>query len=158
MTDQQNLLPDKTWAEERFWPNVEVAGEDDCWLWTGPTLGRGYGAIQPRKGAGRTGAHRFSYALHCGAWPKPGSVVMHSCDNPACVNPNHLSEGTQADNMQDCVSKKRHIPFRPEKKTHCKNGHEYTPENTQIVMSRGLQVRRCKTCKNEAQRRYRNGK
>jgi hypothetical protein len=74
-----------------------------CWLWTG-TLGLdGYGKI---KRAGKTyRAHRLSYELFCDA---PGEMlVMHKCDTPLCVNPDHLSLGTPADNMEDKVAKGR---------------------------------------------------
>ena len=139
-----NDAPERIWANKVFWPNVTKT--DDCWIWTGTKLGRGYGSVRPRKGAHLTGAHRFSWAIHNGKWPDKGLVVMHSCDNPECVNPAHLSVGTQAENIKDCVNKGRHVPFKPKPKTHCPNGHEYTEDNTQIVMSRGLPVRRCREC------------
>lgn len=144
--------PELIWVEERFWPNVDVS--DGCWNWTGTKMGNGYGAIPKCKGGRVTGAHRFSWYIHNGEWPPKGMVVMHSCDNPSCVRPDHLSIGTQSENIKQCVDRGRHKPFRPEKKEECKNGHPYTEENTQYVMSRGLKVRRCRTCKNEASMRW----
>ena len=151
--------PERIWADAKFWPNVQKT--DTCWLWTSSTMGSGYGSIRPSLGADMTGAHRFSWALHNGRWPRTGEVVMHTCDVPLCVNPEHLTIGSQSDNIKQCVDRGRHKPFSPEKQTHCRNGHEYTPENTQQVISRGLVVRRCRVCKNETQKRWmdrQNGK
>ena len=90
---------------ERFWDKVEVRGPGECWLWLAGKFAKGYGAFAY---AGyRPGyAHRFSYLLHHGEISK-GAFVMHSCDTPACVNPNHLQLGTASDNARDSVSKGR---------------------------------------------------
>lgn len=96
-------------AEQRFWNKVDRRGRDDCWEWLGAKLPRGYGIIgvgDSRAGSATTGAHRFSYELHYGPIPD-GYYVMHSCDNPSCVNPHHLSVGTPADNNHDTVRKGR---------------------------------------------------
>lgn len=151
MTDTQEA-PERIWADEKFWPNVDK--QEDCWIWTGTTLGKGYGSIQPDPSKRRTGAHRFSWALHNGRWPNKGKVIMHSCDQPLCVNPLHLTEGTQSENLKDCVEKGRHVPFRPEKKSHCKNGHELSGTNLEFTISRGLKVRRCVTCKKIAYQKW----
>lgn len=152
MTDK---TPERIWADEKFWPYVDKRGDDECWPWTGTVMGRGYGSLRPKKGENCIGAHRFSWALHNGRWQKKGLVIMHSCDNPLCVNPSHLSEATQSENIQDCVQKGRHVPYHPPLKTHCKNGHEYTAETTEYVNSRGVKVRRCKICRTETNRKWR---
>lgn len=89
---------------ERFWSKVEKT--ETCWEWTASTSHGGYGFI----GIGRKGkvryAHRYSWIIHFGKIPK-GLLVLHKCDNPPCVNPNHLFLGTQKDNMIDAVLKKR---------------------------------------------------
>jgi hypothetical protein len=54
-----------------------------------------------------TGIHRWMFMMTNGPIPK-GIVIMHTCDNPACINPKHLEAGTQKDNMKDCEIKKRH--------------------------------------------------
>ena len=88
--------------------------ESGCWQWTGPLSKQGYGhfsKIESGKGFGRgTAAHRFSYELFKGPI-LPGLFVLHSCDNPACVNPAHLDVGTQKTNMRDCVSRGRFRGF-----------------------------------------------
>lgn len=90
-------------AAQRFWALTAVAGADDCWLWEGYTVG-GYGRLSVD---GKTiGAHRFSYELFVAAVPE-GHEVMHTCDNPTCVNPRHLTTGTHADNITDMWVKGR---------------------------------------------------
>lgn len=94
--------------ETRFWNKVEKAGEDDCWLWTASVAGRGYGQIKLPKTRRQIYAHRCSYELHEG--PIPDEVgVLHSCDNPRCVNPKHLFLGTAGDNAIDTKNKGRHL-------------------------------------------------
>ena len=90
----------------RFWEKVDKSGE--CWIWTsavGSSLG--YGVFWIGEGRSKY-AHRVSWELTHGAEPPPGMCVMHSCDNPLCVRPEHLRLGTNADNKADCVAKKRH--------------------------------------------------
>lgn len=71
-----------------------------CWNWQGCRKERGYGHT------GRGYAHRRSYELFKGPIPK-GRSVLHRCDNPPCINPDHLRVGTQADNIADMVGKGR---------------------------------------------------
>jgi len=92
-------------AEDRFWKGVIKTG--NCWVWK---LGKdkdGYGIFKGMIGTATfKRAHRYSYALHTGDL-LVGAQVLHSCDNPRCVNPNHLSSGTSADNMRDKMQKGR---------------------------------------------------
>ena len=93
-------------AESRFKSKTRKAG--DCLVYTGAMYTRGYGAFS--LGGHETGnnvrAHRYAYALSKGPIPN-GMIVMHKCDNPACVNPEHLSLGTLSQNSMDRDSKHR---------------------------------------------------
>lgn len=92
--------------ERRFWRFINPLHENECWIWRGNKLPSGYGLISKMRGKHEY-AHRLSYRMHKGEIPN-GLIVMHSCDNPSCVNPNHLSVGTYSDNSFDCVKKGRH--------------------------------------------------
>ena len=136
---------------ERFWQ--KVIRHDGCWGWAGSVGSTGYAQMGSRKGEGvwrSMKASRFSFELHVGPIPD-GMCVCHSCDNPICVNPEHLFLGTQLDNMKDKVKKGRHRNQHTGA-AHCKNGHPWTPESTGIQSSgRG---RKCLACTKERSARY----
>jgi hypothetical protein len=93
---------------QRFMDKVSPEPNSGCWLWTGAATPFGYGNFMVMKAGKKSTekAHRFSYQLHHGPIPK-GMVVMHKCDVPGCVNPDHLSLGTPSENSRDIVKKGR---------------------------------------------------
>ncbi len=100
--------------EERFWRRVQKAGPNECWEWTGGKAPNGYGIISKGgKSAGAMSAHRASYMIANGAPAPSDLVVMHSCDNRGCVNPNHLRLGTVRDNTADMDAKGRRRTVAP---------------------------------------------
>jgi hypothetical protein len=98
--------------KEIFWSRVDRSGGvNACWPWQGFFTQGGYGKVY-RYGSGRanpkhTLAHRMAYEYAMDAQPPLGKLVLHHCDNPACCNPRHLWIGTQSDNLNDMVAKKR---------------------------------------------------
>lgn len=95
---------------DRFWPKVNMLGT--CWTWTGYTNKHGYGLITV--GRRKFYAHRISWTLHNG--DIPGDMrVLHRCDNPPCVRPDHLFLGTQPENLADMRSKGRGRAARGER-------------------------------------------
>lgn len=95
---------------DRFWEKVDKG--EGCWEWTANCLKKKdgtkrYGLLGAgRRGEGMLYAHRVSWELHNGAIPQ-GLMVLHRCDNPLCVRPDHLFLGDQTDNMQDMIRKGR---------------------------------------------------
>ena len=91
---------------QRLLNKIIVDDVTDCWLWQGGKNNLGYGMIRDENKM-RT-SHRVSYEEHNQVKIPKGMCVCHRCDNPACINPNHLWLGTRGDNMQDMITKGRH--------------------------------------------------
>lgn len=118
-------------VEQRFNKKYLINEDTDCWEWQNATNNIGYGMFRWSSGKMRT-AHRASYELHIGPIPE-GLVVCHTCDNPKCVNPEHLWTGTMKDNAQDMIAKGRHYTH-PKGFKHalgtCKHCNVTVPVNT----------------------------
>lgn len=88
-----------------FWNRVNKSGPNNCWIWTGPSMGR-YGGFGRREYA-----HRASWRINNGPIPD-GMQVLHKCDITICVNPLHLYLGSQADNIHDIMSRHPGVQYR----------------------------------------------
>ena len=135
-----------TRAEEAFALATRNTGA--CIVWPHTRSKTGYGYVQ---------AHGRPYRVHRLVWEHfnhqlndPKVQVCHHCDNPPCINPQHLFIGSILDNTRDKCRKGRHHNF---KKTHCPSRHEYTPENTYIRFRDGQPLRFCKQCSIDSRKR-----
>lgn len=127
-------------TEVRFWSRVDKWGPNGCWLWTGKLNRDGYAQMNAYGQKGM-GAHRVSYVMNVGPIPE-GLQLDHLCRVRHCVNPAHLEPVTNEENMRrGIVHERRGAHERA--KTHCKQGHEFTPES---VVNRKRGGRDCKEC------------
>lgn len=137
---------------ERFWRQVDKAGDDECWLWS-KGVHLGYGQFWVKELNRSMTAHRWVYENEVGPIPE-GMVIDHKCHTEAlakglcdggecihrrCVNPRHLSPENRGVNSNFGNGP----AAKNARKTHCKNGHEFTPENTRMT-TRGFRV--CRAC------------
>lgn len=134
---------------EAFWSKVDIQDRSECWHWAG-ILNQGYGVFW-MPGRKRIRAHRLAFELVRGELPG-GLVTDHLCRNRKCVNPYHVELVTNKENVLRGVG----ITAQNKAKTHCKNGHEFTPENT-VACTRagGGASRECRICRIEKTRRWR---
>lgn len=134
---------------ERFNNSYIPEPNSGCWLWYKATSMSGYGSM--RVGKLMVRAHRLSYQIHHGTILKD-LMILHKCNTKLCVNPDHLKAGTHLDNMLDLIKwgkKKNRL------KTHCKNGHEYSEDNTYIKKIGRSYGRFCRECKRNHLRKFR---
>lgn len=130
---------------ERFWDKVSVEPNTGCWLWTAYCNPTGYGrySIQGRLFL----SHRVAFFSMLSLRPEASLVLDHKCRQRSCVNPAHLEQVTQKENMNRGL----HAT-----KTHCKRGHLFDEANTYRSPSRI--GRRCRAClritTNERRRKY----
>jgi hypothetical protein len=99
----RHLVP----VKRRFWEKVDMSMQKGnlCWIWTGAVNARGYGRV--KNGMGQNDyAHRLAWQLRFGKIA-PGLVILHSCDTPDCVNPEHLVAAPQSANLVDAQDKGR---------------------------------------------------
>jgi hypothetical protein len=134
-------------VRERFFRKVEQpANGSACWPWIASKKSDGYGHFF--FGGRMDTAHRASWMLFRGPIPT-GLFVLHKCDNPSCVNPDHFFLGDHQANADDKMRKGRHTE---KNKTHCKRGHELAGENLYIMPGSG--ARSCRHCARMRGRQY----
>lgn len=119
---------------KEFYKNVEKTST--CWIWKGSKTSTGYGDFRYKNQ--RMKAHRFSFLISNGHMAK--NYVCHKCNNPLCVNPSHLYDGTPKDNVRDMLLAKHQ---NNQSKMYCKRGHRLTEDNVYIHKTGS---RRCKEC------------
>lgn len=91
-------------TKARFWSRVDVGKKDECWLWQAGVDWDGYGLFKVKGVSNRS--NRMAYAFAIGSIPADMKII-HSCDNPGCCNPRHLSVGTNLDNARDRITRDR---------------------------------------------------
>jgi hypothetical protein len=127
----------RQWVEDRSVPVPETG----CWLWTATVQTKGLPYGKAWNGERTIVAHRLMWEAAHGPIPA-GLQVMHKCDTPQCVNPNHLELGTAAQNIAD---RDRRAGGHVETKvTHCPRGHAYDEQNTH--RRRVTCARQCRAC------------
>jgi hypothetical protein len=125
--------------EDRFWAKVRKF--DTCWVWTGARDHNGYGRLRSKRPNPRTFyAHRVAYELLVGPIPD-GLEIDHRCFNPPCVRPGpeHCEPASHTENVRRARGNGWQ---RNAVKTHCKQGHPYTSDNTNTFRGH----RQCRTC------------
>ena len=126
---------------------LALMSTDECIEWDGPRTQKGYGWVRRH-----VYAHRDAWAKAHGPIPK-GLEVRHKCDNPPCINIEHLEIGTRADNMRDMMERGRST-----KKEFCKRGHRMAGDNllfTKPTRGRNYPARYCRECNRAASERFR---
>ena len=118
----------------------------ECDIWEA-SLRQGYGQIW--LGGTMVSTHRLVWMQDHG---HTDLFILHSCDTPACINIDHLRAGTAAENTRDMIERGRHVANGMEKRTHCKQGHEFDEANT-FVTNQGC--RGCRTCQRRFLREHR---
>jgi hypothetical protein len=124
---ERNVRP----LEDRLHAKTEPELNTGCLLWSGSTTHKGYGMIMVRKGYNRS-THRVAWEVANGRAIPDGLHVLHKCDTPACINPDHLWLGTNRDNARDSFAKGRQLVGAARKK----------PSNTKLSYAIAEEIRR----------------
>ncbi len=128
---------------ERIEANISPEPNSGCWLWTGGLRDKkdGYGGVGWNKQTWRT--HKLVYTLLVGPVAE-GLDLDHKCRVRLCCNPEHLEPVPRKENIYRGEGVAKHNRL----KTHCRHGHEFTPENTYFFTNRNSIQRNCKACHN----------
>lgn len=138
-------------VEERFLDFVSPEPNSGCWLWGGSCDRKGYGQLR----LAQRGPGSLQYATHISLQivgrPVPnGLSACHTCDNPGCVNPDHLFIGTHKENMADCVAKGRSskppiaVKGQGRLTDRCRKGHPLTADDIYQIPKGGQSCRQCR--------------
>jgi transposase len=141
---------------ERFWTKVKRGQPHECWPWLAARQPDGYGLFHTSDGR-HWGAHRYAYEVTYG--PIPQCLVIdhvraRGCNRTDCVNPAHLEAVTQAVNIERGINRAV-LSASFASQTHCRHGHELTPENTYVRPIGNGQYRRCRKCRSVWRKEYR---
>lgn len=149
-------MVNKRLTVDEFWDSCTPEPNSGCWLWTKCRFRNGYGNV--KFGSTHKSASRVAWILLNGD-PKHLDV-LHRCDTPACINPDHLFIGTHSDNMKDMTLKGRRRGGASYRKTHCARGHELTTENLSIWKrhDRNYEHRMCRRCLLDGRQKIRDRK
>lgn len=133
---------------ERFFQKVDKSGNEkfpDCWIWKTAEKRNDYGSFKYYQDRTAIGAHVASYLFHNGEIPD-GQIVRHICNNPPCVNPEHLILGSNSDNMKDMFKSDRN-GWTSRKRTHCRRGHELDVVGVRVQHRKNGKIdRSCRAC------------
>ena len=127
-----------------------------CWEWNGPRNEHGYGLINlSRAGVSNARAHRIVYEMTVGEISS-SAILRHSCDNPPCVNPDHLTPGTHDENMRDMAERGRSGTSHEARGGRCPNGHDVTAPGSykMVIRPGGASYRSCIECDKARKRRH----
>ena len=140
--------------DERFWEKVQledqVFPENGCMLWMASRTSNGYGQFW--ENGRQHKVHRWVYERYRGPIPE-GMELDHLCRVRHCVNPDHLEAVNHQINLSRGL---KHASPWNRGITHCKHGHEFTPENTAVYYRDGIRHRQCRACLSEASKRFWN--
>jgi len=137
----------KRTLKTRMHTKTVVDFETGCWVWGGGTDDKGYGQINVEGAPVK--AHIVMFRIYGGVIPE-GLTLDHLCRNILCCNPEHLEPTTRAENTRRQLAA---IGHHNALRTHCRKGHEFTPENTKPGAKADHRV--CRACAQEANRAYR---
>jgi hypothetical protein len=135
-------------VSERFWEKVKKSDSGNCWEWIGAFSTSGYGHIIWDKK--HIDAHRLSYILNIGNIPT-GMMILHSCNNKRCVNPEHLRLGTQAENMADFLKTRKLLSADEKKKKNYLRNQKYYYENQTKLLEYARERRRDLSARKEGE-------